>query len=849
MIVRWLLSGSLGILCLSSATCAQPLDDVSSANAGISSAIVAAAPRISEISFTGLRHIAPGAVGAQIASRAGAPLDARLMEADVRALARLGWFESIRVEAHAFTTPGWESREEIPRVGIIFHLEELPFLTGVNFSGSRLLSQQQIQKLLEKRKLSPGLGKPADPAALQQMAFAIRSALNELGHPDAIIRIERKEAHNATVSVRFNIDDGAHLRVRRVSFTENPQLSTNVLHRQMRDITPWRPFASLRSKNAFTREAFDADRQRILSYYQDHGYPEARIGNARVTRMNEPSRTWFPWPHATTHTGLWLSIPVEAGSFYGLESIIITQHLQRAADDRRGKFVILPEWQRGMPYSAQQMEKLRRWWLAQLQPKDLNSEPTTYYSVAAKPTFDQDKHSARVELDLGDSRPYIVNRIEFQGLHKFGERYMRRRILLREGCPVDERALEAGLARIARTGYFKPIRKEDIHVRLDDATHTANVSIRVEEAGQQRASLIGGHAQFGSTLGIAYTVFDLLNREELLSAQLEGGSESLQVMLGLAKEGLFGTRASLAFSVFNNVVRPRFASSARGPFFTSRSEGITVPWSYAINNTDAVVLNYTFSHTMTDYPVTRPAAVPGVTIGDVRNNTSSRSVGTSWAHDTGNERMAFSNSLSGGFLGGGENMLRSSAEFGCIVRDPIFSQGNSFAFRTTFSGAGSYRGNMPFYARLFSADEIVRGLRPGELGPDALTFKAANSGAPALSGAPAGANLIGGANAEYRIPLGGGTEAAGFFDLGSGWLLPNWLGPTRPLLLSSTNGVPHGSTGIEFRWTLPGVQVPIRAYYAVNVLRLNRSIRLSDKSVLLARNRFSAFGWGLGSLF
>ena len=55
--------------------------------------------------------------------------------------------------------------------------------------------------------------------------------------------------------------------------------------------------------------------------------------------------------------------------------------------------------------------------------------------------------------------------------------------------------------------------------------------------------------------------------------------------------------------------------------------------------------------------------------------------------------------------------------------------------------------------------------------------------------------------------------------------------------------------GIEFRWTVPGVNVPIRAYYAVNVLRLDRSIRLSEKSIFFARNRFSAFGWGLGSLF
>jgi hypothetical protein len=33
------------------------------------------------------------------------------------------------------------------------------------------------------------------------------------------------------------------------------------------------------------------------------------------------------------------------------------------------------------------------------------------------------------------------------------------------------------------------------------------------------------------------------------------------------------------------------------------------------------------------------------------------------------------------------------------------------------------------------------------------------------------------------------------------------------------------------------------------VLRLDRRIRLSDKSLFFARNRFGAFGWGLGSLF
>ena len=194
-------------------------------------------------------------------------------------------------------------------------------------------------------------------------------------------------------------------------------------------------------------------------------------------------------------------------------------------------------------------------------------------------------------------------------------------------------------------------------------------------------------------------------------------------------------------------------------------------------------------------------------------------------------------------------MLRSSAEYSHIFRDPIFAPTGAWAFRTTFSGAGSYRGDMPFYARIFSGDELVRGFRPGELGPYAVAARSAANGATTFSASPSGANLIGATNAEYRFPIGGGTEAAAFFDLGSGFLFPNWLGSTKPLLLGATNGVLHGSTGFELGWTVPGVQVPVRAYYSLNVLRLNRFVSLSDKSRLLAHNRLSAFGWGLGTLF
>src|SRR5229473_4807219 len=222
---------------------------------------------LDELSFTGLRRIAPAAVAAQIASHAGDRFDPSMIEKDVRALARLGWFESIQVEATPSAKPFPQLPETSKRVTLVFHVVEFPFLSKVEYSGSRLLSQKQIEKMLEDKKLAPGLGKPADPAALQRIAFAIRSGLNELGHPDASVNIRREEASNATVTVRFEINDGPLLRVRRVNFDGHPQVSTRLLRSQMRSIAPWKPLASWRGKNAFTSGAFEQDRQRILTYY------------------------------------------------------------------------------------------------------------------------------------------------------------------------------------------------------------------------------------------------------------------------------------------------------------------------------------------------------------------------------------------------------------------------------------------------------------------------------------------------------------------------------------------------------------------------------------------------------
>lgn len=844
--MRWLVAAGVGgVLCVGVALRADSRKDASPDSDMALARMEAATPAIGEIEFAGLRYISPGAVKAQLASRSGERLDLRRVESDVKQLGRLGWFRDVRVEVQP--APEHEAqRKNTQLVRLVFEVEEFPFLTNVEYAGSRLLSAAQIDKILRERNAAPKLGEPAAPENLARASQVIRAALAELEHPQARIHVQERLATNGTVRVRFEIQDGPHIRVGRIEFAGQSGLSKKALRREMRRTAPDGMFGSWRGKGAFTREGFEEDRARILTYCRNHGFPEARVGNARAAVDQTKARRWLPWRRAKTEERFAVTVPMEAGPFYRVESVHVGEDLVAASGKRGAKLLAFSETQAGGAYSEKQVEDLRHAWTTAIQPKHPREDAR---GVEASRDFDSRAHTVRVRIGFTEEPPYVVGRIRFTGLHRFSDRYLRRRIGLEEGRPFDERALEAGLARLARTNYFHAIKKEDIHVQTDDVTHTADVTIHVSEAGQQRAAFSGQQGQFGSTLGIAYSLFDLLQREELLSAKIDAGPETLQVALGLLMEGFLGSRSSLALSIFNDVLKPRLTSGVKGPFYSSQSEGLNASWGYALTASD-VAVNYSLSRTKTEYALALPVPVTSTAGSNITADTTGSAVGAGWTHDTGNARMSSANSISGGWLGGTENVIRSNEEVAHIFADPVFDRRNAWAFRTTFSEAGSYSGEMPVYARLFSGDAQVRGLSPGGLGPyEIVPTASSSSGNQGYTAAPAGASVVTAANAEYRFPLVNGVRGADFFDLGSGWLLPNWLGPARPNLLNATNGALHGSLGFEVQWTMPGLEVPVRIYFAANVIRLNRFLPLPDGTLFHARNRLLAIGWALGNLF
>jgi outer membrane protein insertion porin family len=804
---------------------------------------------VDEIKFIGLHRIAPEAAKSKLSFHSGENFDSARIAADVRALNRLGCFEDVFVQV-VVSDPGVETPAgDPPHFQLEFHVQEYLLLTRVTFSGSKILSQHQIEKLLEDKKLSPPVGAPANPATLHRVAVALQSELAAMGHPEARALIRQEKLPGQRVKVEFQIHDGPRLPVVAIRFSGHPEISDKVLRKQMHQVSPDAWFSGFRNKSVYTQDKVEQDRVNLLTYLQNHGFPQARVGAAQLTVVDAPPRRSFSGLHHRSEPGLSVGLAVEAGSFFTFGPADFSAPLRQSLNSSKKGPPISSDIATGRPFSQQAVESLRRGGELWLRRKAARLKTSQDYRLRATTTFDAATHTASVRFDLDPTPPCLVGRIEFRGNPRFPDRYLRRRIGLKEGQPLDDYALEAGLARLGRTGYFQPFKKEDVRIETQEPGRVADVTIQLHEKGKQRIAFSGGPAQFGSTVGTAYTLFNLLGLDEFLTIQMDGGPETLQLAAGLAKEGFLGSRGTLALSVFDTFLRPHFTNGVQGPFQRSQTEGANAAWSYAASDVDALGVNFGVSRSLTEYPVNPSSSTTGLPVSDLRSETSSHSLGLGWTHNSGEQKIQVADSVSGGWLGGNENLLKSKAEYGHIFPDDIFDHHNAWAFRTTVSAAGSYKGDMPLSARLFSGDDLVRGLRPGELGPYQTVAAISPSGTTTYSAVPSGADLIAASNLEYRFPLARGVEGAAYFDTGSGLLLPNWLGPARPSLISSTNRLIHASTGFELHWTLPAVGVPLRMNYSFNILRLNRALLMPDGSVFRLHDRLGAFGWALGPLF
>jgi outer membrane protein insertion porin family len=801
------------------------------------------------IEVTGVRRIPAETVRRVVSARAGEPLDAERIAADVRTLERLGWFDSVTANVEEIplmlASAGGEEAAGLPRhplYALTFAVEERPFLEKVEFRGLRALKKQEMESALRSENVKLKTATFRDPEEVWRTRRIIVRLLAEMGFPLAEVGVREERSSVATARVKFIVREGPRVPVCHVEFPGAMAFSQEQLRREMTEIAPHAAFAGMRGKTIYTEGRLARDIERVERFYRSRGYLEAKFGAPQIEMEEiQPARGTAGGARAP-RLGYHIVVPLEEGARFHLAGAEISgaqpAHQEKLREFLKGLEISHPASEESVEQARQRMEQAAR-----------RLEPEAARVVSAQFVLDRELHAARIEFVVRDAPQYVVQRIEFTGHHRLPDRYFRRGFGLLEGEVFDPEKLERSLAKLARHGFVRPVGRNNLEVTFDDELRTAQIRIKVEELGRQRISLIGSQAMSRSTMGLAYSVFNLLGGDEFLMAQWEGGPERVEFLLGAAKEGIFGSPASAGISLLGTIFRPALGGR-RERLFTSRSIGIVARGEYPLAARSRVTLEYERSRMETVSRLGSPSVVPGLTLTVPSARSSRSAVTAGWTRETLLGRSAAQVRVAGGLLGGTENVLRGDALHAAILGDPVTRGRNSWAARARVSAAGGYGGRaLPLASRLYPGEEVLRGFRAGEAIPLALVSSTGAEGAMSERAEPRGSNLLATLTLEYRAPLHPRAEVAGFADGGSSWLLPKWLATERTPPLAGTNGLLRLSTGIELRLKIPLLDAPLRFYYATNPLRLAERFRLRDGSALAVRERRAAFGWAIGTFF
>jgi outer membrane protein insertion porin family len=882
--------GILAVVCLLPAAAAQTLRAQQAPGAGATPYV------ITKIFFDGNRRIQRETLLARIFSRPGDAYNVEAVRRDFQALWNTQFFEDIRLEVE-------DDPDQANGKILVFHVQERPIIRRIEYKGNKSITESDILDAFKQRKVGLSVESQFDPTKIKRAEVVLKQLLAEHGRQFATVKptYERIAATNA-VKLVFNIDEGPKVKVGSITFQGNKAFSNRKLLRTMRHDRPisiplWFTYIPIMSKT-FDRPKLDEDLEvGVRGLYQDNGYFKVDVNVASIETV-DVSRGGIPgpWPLVGAKHGKATNIVVsiDEGAQYRMGKLVF-----RSSDPDEG-LIFKPEMlQRVFPlkegdiFSADKIRKSLDTF------RKLYGE-YGYIDFTAVPLFDVNdaKKIVNLTLQFDQQKQFFVRRIEFSGNTTTRDKVIRRELLLDEGQVYNNRLWEMSLLRLNQLGYFETLKPENAELKRNVKAGTVDIKLKVKEKGKQSISFSGGVSGLsGSFIGFSYQTNNFLGLGETLTLSAQVGTIQKDIRFGFTEPYLFDRPISTGFTIFSsrldyNTARQQgllfgqqvAVNPALQQNYNTASKGFTVFASYPLRKLSFTRLGLTYGWSQTDvtpfsqsakllFEMTKfrslagPSALSGIQVSQL-TPTISYSTVDSPINPTRGKSFYYGATFEGGPLGGNVNTISNNFEM--TYFRPTYHRRNVIALKVRASMVTGFGGTgIPPNDRYYlGGEQDVRGYEFYTISPFVfipfLTTTTVPYNDPRYLNQPPvqlpvnvlefvpsrpGGDMLGVANAEYRIPLVGSYVSLSIFhDLGLNGILrksqlqldpsaiaalqeqypnPNFSNLTISSHLPisvGTNFRPHTSAGVEVAVQLPIIQAPFRIYYAYNYLRLNRTI-------------------------
>jgi len=736
---------------------------------------------IEQIRVIGNRRIPKETVLARLFTHVGDAYDPISIERDFNSLWNMGYFEDLRIE-----------REDSEK-GVILNvfLREKPTIREINYKGLNAVSNSDVLDRFKKEKVGLSVESQFDQTRVKRAETVIKQLLAEHGHQFATIKTEVKTIPPASVQVNFNIKEGPVVKVGEIKFAGNQHISALVLRRSMRNLKPIGVPYSVVFENLFS-QTFDAskleeDSERVRQAYRDKGYPTAAVASPRTQIRDQGGLNWLTF-RPNKGKRIDILMPIEEGGRYRLGSISFT-----------GNKAVTNEKALRATFAVKDGEYFN----ATMVGKGLESLKKAYgqlgyinFGAIPKMSYDDQKKTVAMVVDIDEGKAFHVSRIEFQGNTITRDRVIRRELMLDEGSVYNSSLWEYSLLRLNQLEYFEALKVEqDSEAHQDADAGTVELLLKVKEKGKNSIGMNGGiSGMSGAYIGLNYQTNNFLGMGETLSLQANMGNVNRQFTFGFTQPYIKNRPINVGFQIYNNkqdfnAAKNYQATSGASTNLTSAEKSLTQNYNQA-----ATGMNFSLLYPLKRHSFQRV----GVTYSLSRSSITTFSTASQTFFQTISFRSGIqgTNALSG--------ILNSSLSFSYsynTVSNPTRPRSGK-EYTAALQVAGLW-GNVRYFAPEFAAKKYIsmRYLKPSENGRNILALRSQISYVQGFGGDVA--------PPQNRTYAGGENEIRGFDVRGA---TPYGYVPTRTymqLMNPDGNCVPRDASNAQENQC---IQVPIPVY-------------------------------------
>ncbi len=490
---------------------------------------------VQDVRIEGNRRVEPDAIRNAISQKKGVAFDPKKVQADVRALMKLGFFSDVTVE-----------REGSPDAPVlVYRVVERPAVREWRAEGNHELSKKDLEETISLKA-----GQLLDPAAIQKDVKKVQEKYVEKGYFLAEVGSRVEDRPDNQVDVVFVVNEQAKVQVKEVRFIGNAHVPDDDLHKVMQTrVGGLLSFMS--DAGTYRDEALQRDLQAVQALYLDRGYVTVKVATPAVALS--PDRHF-----------IYVTIPIEEGERYTIGKIafegqLLDQEpkLRKLLKTRSGEFfsradVAADLFAMGDVY------------------KDLGH---AYANVSPLTATDPEKRILDLTFEVQPGKVVSFERIEIVGNEKTRDKVIRRELRIYEGERFSGSGMRTSKQRVNALGFFESAEITTKPGTSDDKV-VAVVEVKERPTGTfQIGAGFSSYENFILTGQISQQNF--FGWGQTLSLQVQWSKIRQLYQIQFVEPYFLDTRWTFAFDLYR--------TESIYTTFTRKSVGGSLTWGYELS--------------------------------------------------------------------------------------------------------------------------------------------------------------------------------------------------------------------------------------------------------------------------